>query len=128
MWLCGDYKGKNQTGPVNSRQRGKKESFNRAVAYGILFVVEEIMLNGYVGIVSRSGLCQIQIERQDTLRQVRQATVAGNRPPRVGFWAILSSDLAHQISSLIEEGEGREALRVLNQVVREGGHLLPLNH
>jgi hypothetical protein len=85
------------------------------------------MLNGYVGIVSRSGLCQIEIERQDTLRHVRLVTATSNKQPRIGFWAILSPDLARYISLLIDQGEGKEALRVLNQVVCDGGHLLPLH-
>lgn len=84
------------------------------------------MLNGYVGIVSRKGVCQMQVERQDTLRFVHQAGATGNKQPRIGFWAVLSTESARCISSLIEQGEEKEALHVLNQVVREGGHLLPL--
>ena len=112
---------------ISSFIKPVERNFDAELACAAAFVVGKIMLNGYVGIVSRRGLCQIQIERQDTLRHARQAGADGNKQPRVGFWAILSSDLAHQISTLVEQGEGREALRVLNQVVREGGHLFPLN-
>lgn len=85
------------------------------------------MLNGYVGIVSQRGLCQIQIERHDTLRRARESLVTRGKFPRIGFWAVLPTALAREISALIEEGEEKEALRVLNMVAREGGHLLPLN-
>lgn len=84
------------------------------------------MLNGYVGIVSRRGLCQIEIERHDTLRRAH-AAVSGTIHPRVGFWAILPERSAHAIFALVEQGETKEALRVLNQAAREGGHLLPFD-
>jgi hypothetical protein len=99
----------------------------KTVAYRVAFMVEEFMLNGYVGIVSRRGLCQIQIERQDTLRRARESAVPGNKQPRVAFWAIIPVHLACQVFALVEQGEGKEALRVLNQVARDAGHLLPFN-
>lgn len=85
------------------------------------------MLNGYVGIVSRRGLCQLQVEREDTLRRARQAQLLGTKAIRVGFWAVLADDNARYIASLLDQGERKEALRVLNQAAREAGHLLPLN-
>ena len=85
------------------------------------------MLNGYVGIVSRKGLCQFQIERQDTLRLAHQAAITSSKQARVGFWAILPIPSALAIFALIEQGESKEALRLLNQTAREGGHLIPLN-
>jgi hypothetical protein len=97
------------------------------MAYWLAFMVEEFMLNGYVGIVSRRGLCQIQLERQDTLRRARESVVPGHKQPRVAFWAVIPVHLACHISALVEQGEGKEALRVLNQVARDAGHLLPLN-
>ena len=89
--------------------------------------VRNYMLNGYVGIVSRRGLCQIQIERQDTLLRARESVVTGSKQARVAFWAIIPVHLAHHISALVEQGEAKEALCVLNQVARDAGHLLPLN-
>jgi hypothetical protein len=85
------------------------------------------MLNGYVGIISRTGLCRFQVERHDTLRQTRQAAVLGNKQLRVAFWAVLPDETARQIADLLDQGEGKEALRVLNHSAREAGHLLPLN-
>lgn len=85
------------------------------------------MVNGYVGIVSRRGLCQLQVERYDTIRRASQAPMMGDKPPRVGFWATLADDSARHIAGLLDQDEGKEALRLLNQVAIESGHLLPLN-
>ena len=81
------------------------------------------MLNGYVGIVSRRGLCQLRVERNDTLRLVCQASMNASKTPRVGFWAILADENARNITRLLDQGESKEALRLLNQTVKDGGHL-----
>ena len=90
-------------------------------------VVVELMLNGYVGIVSQQGLCQIQVEGREAMLHVHRAATLSQDSPRVGFWAILPTETACYIAGLVDRGEGKEALRVLNQTAREGGHLLPFN-
>ena len=85
------------------------------------------MLNGYIGIVSRRGLCQIQVERQEVLQQIYRSATLGKHSPRIGFWATLPEEAARHISTLVLHGECHEALRILNQSARESGHLLPLH-
>ena len=84
------------------------------------------MLNGYVGTVSNRGLCQFQVERHDTIRRVRQAALAHAKAPRFGFWAVLADETARDITELLDQDEGKEALRLLNQAAIEGGHLFPI--
>jgi hypothetical protein len=81
------------------------------------------MLQGYVGIVSRRGLCQLRVEKHDTIRLACQAGVTASKTPRVGFWAVLADDIAGTIVHLVDQGENKEALRLLNQTVKDGGHL-----
>lgn len=84
------------------------------------------MLNGYIGTVTRKGLCEILVEEHQAMLRIQRA--ASGRPSTcIGFWATLPDDAARFISGLIDQGERKAALRLLNQAAREGGHLLPIN-
>lgn len=66
------------------------------------------MINGGVGIASRTGLCRFQIERSDTLRRIHQVSAINRSGSRVGFWAVLAEEDARHIVRLVGQGKQRK--------------------
>ncbi len=80
------------------------------------------MLNAYVGVASKQGLSMFHPERDDTRSLVRNSVLPDTR--RIGFWAVLTDSEAQWIHALLMNGQGREAMMLLDRCAREIGRIL----
>ena len=82
------------------------------------------MRNAYVGIATIQGLDTLFVEIAPA-RQLIGELPARARSPQIGFWAVMSENDADRITLLLESGECRTALHMLDRAACECGRLFP---
>ena len=83
------------------------------------------MTQCYVGIITRRGLVGLFLENDHVVHFLVRRLYRRRPYSGIGFWSVLPEEAAEVIQALLELGEHREALRMLQSSSLHFGSILP---